>query len=242
MAPRFFCPQRLEAGALAELPLMAAHHAERVLRLREGDDVVLFDGMGGEYRGRLAEGGRSPRVLVLEHRAVEREAPIAIVLAQAVPAGDRMDWLVQKAVELGVAAIAPLQTERSVVRLSGDRAAKRRAHWQQVAVGACEQCGRNRVPAVHSVIEVRRFLAESGSDEGSRLMLDPRAAAELRHMDTPGGRISLLIGPEGGITESEAHAARARGFLSVRLGPRTLRADTAGLAAVAAILARWGDF
>jgi 16S rRNA (uracil1498-N3)-methyltransferase len=242
MPPRFFCPEPLAAGRVLTLPEAVAHHARRVLRLDVGDDVVLFDGCGGEYPGRVAEAGRELRVLIAGHHAVEREAPLAITLAQALVAGEKMDWLTQKAVELGVAAIVPLETERAVVRLSGERAAKRMAHLRQVAVAACEQCGRNRVPPVEALARLPDHLAAASSSPALKLMLAPGATRPLRDFD-PGGRpVSLLVGPEGGLSPKEVLAAESAGFQAVALGPRVLRTETAGLAAVAALLAHWGDF
>ncbi|GAB4174657.1 MAG: 16S rRNA (uracil(1498)-N(3))-methyltransferase [Rhodocyclaceae bacterium] len=243
MVPRFFCPQPLAAGGLCVLPEAAAHHAGRVLRLAPGDAVCVFDGRGGEYAGRIDGGGRELRCRILAHDPIEREAPVAITLVQALPSGERMDWLVQKAVELGVAAIVPVLAERCVVRLSGERAARRRAHWRQIAVSACEQCGRNRIPEVAPVVALGDFLAESGKPGDLRLLLDPQAGRSLRTLPAtaPMG-VVLLAGPEGGFVEAERRAAAECGFRALTLGPRVLRAETAGLAATAALLARWGDY
>lgn len=242
MPPRFFCPPPLAAGRTLTLPEPAAHHARRVLRLAVGDDVVLFDGGGGEYPGRIAEAGREFRILLTGHDAVEREAPLAITLAQALVAGEKMDWLTQKAVELGVAAIAPLETERAVVRLSGERAAKRIEHLRQVAISACEQCGRNRVPAIEGLARLPDFLAAQAGSADLRLMLSPGATRPLRSVDPAGRPVTLLVGPEGGLGTNEILAAQAAGFEAVALGPRVLRTETAGLAAITALLAHWGDF
>ncbi len=243
MVPRFFCPPPLALGALGTLPETSAHHAKRVLRLEPGDDVVLFDGRGGQYAGKIEFRGAQVRVRVLAHSAVEREAPLEIVLAQSVASGERMDWLVGKAVELGVARIVPLQSERCVVRLSEERAARRQRHWRQIVENACEQCGRNRLPEIGPVIGLRRFLAESAQASQARVLLDPQAASGLAALEPgPPPGVVLLAGPEGGFTDEERLAALACGFLGVRLGARVLRAETAGLAASAALLARWGDY
>jgi len=242
MPPRLFCPEPLAAGQVVALPNQAAHHAGRVLRLAIGDDVVLFDGRGGEHAGRITALGRKVRVVLVRHDEVEREAPLRITLAQALVANEKMDWVVQKAVELGVAAIVPLATERSVVRLAGDRAARRVEHLRQVTVAACEQCGRNRVPPVAELARLPDFLAAQAASAAVRLTFDPGAGQRLSTLDLAGREVLLLIGPEGGLSGNETAAAQAAGFLPVALGPRVLRTETAGLAGIAAILARWGDF
>lgn len=241
MVPRFFCPQPLVPHGLAELPPAAAHHALRVLRLKVGDAVTLFNGAGGEYAGILVECGRAVRAQLGERRDVERESPLTLVLAQCLPSGDRMDWVVQKAVELGVARIQPLEAARSVVRLAGERAARRGEHWRQVAVSACEQCGRNRVPDVAPLLDLRQWLAELAQNDGScRLVLSPGEGRRPR--DLAGERSCvLLVGPEGGLDEGEREAARLAGFAPLALGPRILRTETAGPAALAALGALHGD-
>ncbi len=241
MTSRFFCPQPLAPHTVAELPPAAAHHALRVLRLAAGDAVVLFDGTGGEYPGRIVEAGRAVRVQLGAWCDVERESPLDMALAQALPSGDRMDFVVQKAVELGVARIQPLLAARSVVRLSGERAARRVAHWRQVAVAACEQCGRNRVPEIAPVLDLRQWLARLPQDnETNRLLLTPRGGRRPREL-AGGGRHLLLVGPEGGLAAEEEAAARQAGFAALSLGPRILRTETAGPAALAALGALGGD-
>lgn len=241
MITRLFCDAGLAADRLVTLPEAQAHHARRVLRLRTGDALVLFDGRGGEYFGRIATLDPAVRVAVERHVAAERESPLPITLAQVIPAGDRMDWVVQKAVELGASAIVPLLSHRSVVRLSGERAERRRTHWQQIAIGACEQCGRNRIPEVRRITELTVFLAESSREGGFRLVLSPDAEHALGAMGRPEGPVTVLIGPEGGFDEGEHEAARLAGFALARLGPRILRSDTAGAATIVALLSRWGD-
>lgn len=242
MNARFHCAVPLAAGASVELPQAAAHHAQRVLRLGVGAPVTLFNGDGGEYLGRIASLERSVLVELSERADIEREAPLSIRLAQVVPAGERMDWVVQKATELGVAAIRPLHSSRSVVRLEGARADRRREHWRQVAIAACEQCGRNRLPDVGAVATLPHYLGEPAGPAPARLVLAPEAVCNLSQLPAPGQEVDLLVGPEGGFTDDEIKAARLAGFQPVRLGPRVLRSDTAGLAAIAALLARWGDF
>jgi 16S rRNA (uracil1498-N3)-methyltransferase len=241
MVPRFFCPIPLAAHALVDLPEAAAHHALRVLRLGMGDAVTLFNGEGGEYPGKVVEVGRAVRVQLGAWRDIERESPLHLTLAQVLPAGDKMDFVVQKAVELGVARLQPLAAVRSVVRLSGERAERRVAHWRQVAVSACEQCGRNRVPEIAPILDLLHWLGQLARDnESVRLLLEPAAARRLGEGAGAGGFV-LLIGPEGGLTDEETAAARAAGFAGVSLGPRVLRTETAGPAALAALGALCGD-
>lgn len=241
-APRLFCTGPLAAGDYL-LPDAAAHHAARVLRLSAGDPLVLFDGAGGEWPARIVSIARDAvRVNVEAHASVERESPLAVTLVQALQAADKMDYTVQKAVELGVSRIVPVEARRSVVRLDGARADKRVQHWRQVAVAACEQCGRNRVPEIASILPLERALSGLPAADGAlRLTLDPRAGRALAAMPRPAAA-TLLIGPEGGFDERELMLADAHAFAGVRLGPRVLRTETAGLAAMAAMQALWGDF
>ena len=240
--PRLFvdAPLRRDDVALT-LPASAARHVQ-VLRLRPGAGVTLFDGRGGEWTAQVVAIARQTvQVRVLDHDAREAELPIAVTLALAMPANDRMDSLIEKATQLGAAAIAPLITERSVLRLAGDRAERRQAHWQAIAVAACEQCGRNRVPTIHAV---RRFaawldgLAQAAPGE-SRLLMGWRDAAPWPQVAAQlGSAVTLLSGPEGGFTDAEEDLAARRGFQFVSLGPRVLRADTAPVAALAALALR----
>jgi len=241
--PRLFVPQSLVAGASLPLPEAAAHHASRVLRLRRDDTVTLFNGEGGEHTARIiAMDRRTVTVEVGQHDPVERETPVAVMLVQAISSGERMDLTIQKAVELGVTAIAPVESERSVVRLQGERATKRVAHWRQVVVSACEQCGRNRIPAVQEIQSLTAWLS-SGHGASLCWMLAPDAeAAALRDLPRPDRPIELLVGPEGGLTDAEMEAARKAGFMPVRLGPRILRTETAAPALLAAAQGLWGDF
>lgn len=241
MAPRLFVEPPLAACDSLTLPARAARHVQ-VLRLQPGDAVTLFDGTGGQWHAQIASmARRGAQARVLEHSALEREASIAVTLALAMPANDRMDALVEKATELGAMAIVPLHTERSVLRLAGERASRRQAHWQAIAVAACEQCGRNRVPVIHPVQSLAGWLAA----------LPPAAAGEARRMlgwhgavpwpqaaALPAAAVTLLSGPEGGLAVAEEDMAQLRGFACVSLGPRVLRADTAPLAALAALVLR----
>ncbi|MGE5115524.1 MAG: 16S rRNA (uracil(1498)-N(3))-methyltransferase [Betaproteobacteria bacterium] len=243
MPPRFFVDAPLHAGVTLGLPAGAARHAQ-VLRLQPGDAVTLFDGRGGEWDAEVLRMGRSEVQARLRQRhEVERELPLAVVLALGMPANERMDALVEKATELGAAAIEPLVCARSVLRPDPERAQRRRAHWQAVAVAAAEQSGRTRVPQVHPVRSwAQAFADPSASDTQFVLSLRPTAvpwpeAAGARIAD--GRRVRLLSGPEGGLTDQEERLALAAGALAVSLGARTLRADTAPLAALAAIALQW---
>jgi 16S rRNA (uracil1498-N3)-methyltransferase len=230
--PRVFSDHALASGSSLALAAAAARHVQ-VLRLQPGDALTLFDGRGGEYEARIARMGRSEvEVLVGAHHAIERESSVAVQLALAMPANERMDWLVEKATELGVAAIQPLLAERSVLRLAGERAAKKQAHWQAVAVAACEQCGRNRVPAIHPVQPLAAWLS---SQQQPGLVLSLRASSQPIAAVAANRPWTLLSGPEGGLAPGEEEAAFARGWTAVHLGPRVLRAETAPLAALAVL-------
>lgn len=243
MIPRFHCPAALSPGAQIDLPARAAHHAVKVLRLRDDAPLVLFDGRGGEWRARLKVGaGGTARARLEEFVARDSESPLAVTLAQALPAGDKMDWVVEKCVELGVATIQPVAAARSVSRLTAERMARRVAHWNAVAVAACEQCGRNRVPVVAPVLDLPQYLAQAKAQNAVRLLLTPEAGASLRELPRPEGAVLAMVGPEGGWEEGEILAARAAGFRPLGLGPRVLRTETAGAATLAAMQALWGDF
>ncbi|SBT09525.1 Ribosomal RNA small subunit methyltransferase E [Candidatus Accumulibacter aalborgensis] len=234
----------LAVGARVDLPQRVAHHAVKVLRLRHGDGLTLFTGAGGEYSARIA--GIEPArvsVEVLAWLATERESALSITLVQALQAGDRMDLTVQKAVELGVDRIVPVISRRGVVRLEDQRALRRVEHWRGVVAASCEQCGRNRLPEVAIPESLEHWLARAAERGALRLMLVPAAGHSLSMLPGPiaDGRVELLIGAEGGLAPEEMQMAALAGFLSVRLGPRVLRTETAGLAALAAIQFLWGD-
>ena len=238
MVPRVFVDLPLTAGSTIALPERAAHHVATVLRGRVGDALTLFNGLGGEFSGRLvALEKRRVLVELLAQHAIEREAGLQITLAQGLPQGDKMDWVVQKATELGVAQIVPLETATTLVRLRGERAEKRAIHLHQVAIAACEQCWRNRIPGVTAVQPLSQFLQQAAKP-GAQLVLDPEASLSLpawvaAHRPVA---VTLLVGPESGLTTAEIALAGQRGFVPVSLGHRVLRTETAGLAAVAAIL------
>lgn len=238
--PRFFVEAALSAGATVRLPERTAHHALRVLRLRDGAPVVLFDGHGGQYAATLQLDGAAALARLGAFDPVERESPLKLTLIQALVAAEKVDWVVEKSVELGVARIVLAPMQRCAVRLDPSRAARRVRHWIDVARAASSQCGRNRVPAVDLCGDFGAALASVASGQ-PRLLLSPRAGRSLGSTIT-GDRAALLVGPEGGLAENETALATAAGFVAVTLGPRTLRTETAGLAAIAALQAIHGDF
>jgi 16S rRNA (uracil1498-N3)-methyltransferase len=240
---RFHTDSTLRAGGVSLLPEDTAHHAVHVLRLRAGDEVTLFNGRGGEYAGRIAAVDRlRVSVDVLEHRQLERESPLAVTLVQGVSAGEKMDLTVQKATELGVAALQPVLAARSVGRLAGERAELKRAHWRRVAIAACEQCGRNRIPEVLPVLPLAQYCRAPAAG-GVRLLLSPQAQLGLRAAAARvDGAATLASGPESGFVADEEAMLVAAGFVPVRLGPRVLRTETAALAALAALNVLAGDF
>ncbi len=239
--PRFHCPVPLSLGAEIELPATAARHVQ-VLRLQPGGVITLFNGEGGEHSATILRMGRSDVAVRIDtHHAIEREPQRQVHLVVGMPANDRMDWLVEKATELGVASIQPLHTAHSVLRLSGERATKKQAHWQQVAVAACEQCGGNRVPVIHPVRDFSGWLANTDLAAGLRCVLslaaESRPLASLIEEHAPTGTVAFLSGPEGGLSASEDRAARAAGWKPATLGGRVLRAETAALSALVRALA-----
>lgn len=240
--PRFYIPLPLSAPMRMALPETAAHHAARVLRLHIGDALIVFNGHGGEYGAHiLAMGKHDVTIEIEQHDPVERESPLDVTLVQALSAAERMDFTIQKAVELGVRQIVPVETERCVVRLQGERAAKRVQHWQQIAVSACEQCGRNRVPEIKPITNLAAWLAASAPEQ-ERWVLLPESDKALRDMPRPRKPVAVLVGPEGGFTDAEAAAAQHAQHQSVRLGPRILRTETVAPAMLAAMQVLWGDF
>ncbi len=235
--PRFFCAMPLTAGGTIELPEALAHHALRVLRLKPGSDIILFNGEGGEYHARLGETAPA-HATVFHFDPVERELETDIALAQGIPSGDKMDWVVEKAVELGAARLTPIEAQRSVTQLRGDRLAKRLAHWRRVAQSASEQCGRNRIMRIDEPIKIEACIASLRSEGRTILFCDPAASSTLKqtvvHKQQP---ITLLVGPEGGWSLEEQEAIGKSGLSGVRFGRRVLRTETAGLALIAAISA-----
>ncbi len=238
---RVHVPGPLATGRSCTVEGDAAHHIARVLRLAAGDVLTVFDGGGGEYAGRIEAMGKGTVVVQVGERcAVERESPLSLTLAQGVSRGERMDWVVQKAVELGVSRLVPVLTERSVVRLDPRQALSKQRHWQGIAIAACEQCGRDRVPEVAVPVPLAELLHGLGAG-GSRLLLSPEGTATLEDLGPPQATLTVLIGPEGGLSEGERRAARAQGFQALRLGPRVLRTETAAVVALAVLQHRFGD-
>lgn len=245
--PRFFVGSPLPSGDLVVLPDEVTRHVQ-VLRLQPGDTIVLFNGEGGEYSAEIIEmERRDTKVRVDSFRDVEAEPPYRLTLAQGIAGSDKMDWLIEKAVELGATNFVPLTTSRSVVRLSGERAQRRQLHWKRIVQSACEQCGRNRLPDVAPSREIGTWLGgmpKTAAEGELRVILSPRANASFASLpyDPPKGEVIVLVGPEGGFSSAEEAAAESHGFVPVGLGPRVLRTETAGIAVLAALAARWGGW
>lgn len=243
LSTRIYAPDVLAPGALLALRETAAHHLSRVLRAAVGDSLVVFND-GVEFAASIARIDKHGVTVKLAGGVpVDRESPLPCVLAQAISSGERMDLTLQKAVELGIRGVQPLYSERSIVRLDAERAAKRVEHWREVMIAACEQCGRNAVPGVAAPQPVVDWLGGLPAPRGDelRILLSPYAEQRLAEMRRPAA-VTLLAGPEGGFTKVEAELARQRGFVALKLGPRVLRTETAALAALAALNTLWGDF
>lgn len=240
---RVHVPGPLQAGARQVISGSAAGHVARVLRLSVGDPLTLFDGSGGEHEAQIESLGKDTvTVSVGERTEPVRESPLALTLAQGISRGERMDWVIQKATELGVSRIVPLLTHRSVVRLDARQAQKKQEHWKAVSVAACEQCGRNCLPELAEPLELGTFLAQGAQADTLRLLLSPAGEARVQDVAVSRPRaVTVLIGPEGGLAPQEQQAALDAGFVGVRLGPRVLRTETAALAALAVIQCELGD-
>ncbi|MEH6586743.1 MAG: 16S rRNA (uracil(1498)-N(3))-methyltransferase [Halioglobus sp.] len=237
--PRIHTGQVLQAESTFDLEPGPSQHLSRALRMQQGSPLILFDGRGGQYPATIScIDKKRVSVTTGEHRDVEVESPLAVHLGIAVSRGERMDWVVQKATELGVTQITALITERSEVKLKGERVTKKQDHWQQIAISACEQCGRNRVPVINALQPLSSWLAES--EANLRLVLHHRAD-KLPEQEHSPKTVALLIGPEGGLSDSEILLAQQQAFQSLRLGARVLRTETAPLAALSILQARWGD-
>ncbi|GAB3782994.1 16S rRNA (uracil(1498)-N(3))-methyltransferase [Dyella agri] len=233
----------LAAGIETVLPAQAGEHVARVLRLAAGDPLTLFNGDGSDYTATITSvGKREVLVRVQDQQVVDRESPLRLTLAQGVARGEKMDLIVQKATELGVARIVPLLTERAEVKLDAARAEKRLAHWRAVAASACEQCGRARLPEILPAQTLPVWLASLDGDAAMRLALLPEAAVSVRELRAADAGALLVVGPEGGLGERDVALLGESGFTGLRLGPRILRTETAGLAAVAALQVLHGDF
>ena len=240
---RFYCPDKLAFGAIVKLPDSAAIHAVRVLRMMEGDEATLFNGDGFDYNCELTLVKKNEVLAkVKSSKVINNESPLNITLLQGISSGDRMDYTIQKAVELGVRHIQPIATERSIVKLNQERAAKRLIHWQHVVYSACEQSDRAFVPNVAAPKSLSHWLAENPHQNECRIQLNPTAASRMAALERPKNEIQLLIGAEGGLNTNEIEMASNNGFQSVVLGPRILRTETAALAAIASMHSIWGDF
>lgn len=239
---RLYIDQLIHANTLLDIGGDRAHYISRVLRLRIADQLTLFDGEGGEYPAQIDSiSKRSVQVTVGSHLDVDRESQLSIHLLQGLSRGDRMDMVVQKATELGVAAVTPLITDHSVVKLSGARALKKIAHWRGIGASACEQCGRNVLPRIEQPTSFREWLGANVGDNRRRLILNPYASDTLRSCDDLVGPVVVLIGPEGGFSEVEYGLAEDTGFGAISLGPRTLRTETAALAVMTGLQTLFGD-
>jgi 16S rRNA (uracil1498-N3)-methyltransferase len=237
---RIYVDAPLERGARLPLKGGAAAHLTRVLRLRPGAAVTLFNGAGGEFAGTLESADAGGAVIAVgAARPIERESPLQLTLAQGIARAERMDLVVQKATELGARAIVPVAAARSVVRLEGAQLQRRLAHWRAIVIGACEQSGRNRLPEVHSPLTVAELVRVSSAP--TRILLSPQASLSLAELAPPAGEVLLLIGPEGGLSDEEQAQALAHGFVAARLGPRVLRTETAALVALALLQRQFGD-
>ncbi len=238
--PRIYTPTALNSGNTIELDENAFNHAVRVLRLKQGDMLTLFNGNGGEYEAELTE-VQKKRASANVGNFINNdcESPLPIILGQCISRGEKMDYTIQKAVELGVSEIVPLFSERCGVKLNQGRMGKRLRHWESVIISACEQCGRNQIPKLHEVLTLQEW--QQRVDASLKLALDPTAVNSLATLTKPEKNVALLIGPEGGLTDAEINTVIKHGFTGMRLGPRILRTETAGLAAISTIQQLWGD-
>jgi len=250
MHARFYQPTEIAIGQHLELSEENKHHVTRVLRLRKDDSITIFNGSGGEFLARIELLTHAQVVVLVEDfKDQQCESPLIIELAQALCANEKMDWVIQKAVELGVNRIQPIATERCVIQLSHERASKRLEHWKKIIIAACEQSGRNYLPHISSVISLPAWLSQKKSDDNqnqqeTRLMLSPIADQNLKNIAKPPNnhRITLIIGPEGGFSQAEKLSILHGGYTEIRLGSRVLRTETAGLAIIAALQTLWGDY
>jgi len=238
--PRIFTPASLNSGATIELDENAFSHAVRVLRLKQGDNLILFNGEGGEFEAELTDAQKKRASATIgQFHDKDCESPLAIILGQCISRGEKMDYTIQKAVELGVTEIVPLFSERCGVKLNQERMEKRLRHWHSIIISACEQCGRNRIPELHEAIALTDWQQQL--NVSLKLVLDPTASNTLATLNNPEKDVALLIGPEGGLSDNEIKSAIEHGFSGIRLGPRILRTETAGLTALSVIQQLWGD-
>jgi len=239
---RVHVPGPLTAGLRHTIEGDAANHIARVLRLKSGDALILFDGRGGEHAARIEELRRGAVIVEVGERSeTGRESPLALTLAQGVSRGERMDWVMQKATEIGVSRIVPVLTERTVVKLDAKQSQRKLQHWQGIATAACEQSGRTRMPEIAPPVGLHDFLRHDRETSGARLLLSPSGALRISDLKKPDGAMTVLIGPEGCLAEPEQRAALDAGFVAVRLGPRVLRTETAAVAALTLLQHQFGD-
>ncbi|MCP5276182.1 MAG: 16S rRNA (uracil(1498)-N(3))-methyltransferase [Burkholderiales bacterium] len=247
MPPRFFHADDIHIGQIVELEITTAHHAARVLRIKTGDPVILFNGQGGEFSAHIESIRKATTTVFIDQfNAVERESPLTIELAQTICVNEKMDLIIQKSVELGVTSIQPISTTRSVVRLSEDRAKKRLQHWQRVIISACEQCGRNFIPPIAPLISLTDWISRKKNKTSDHLsiMLSATGKESLKNLPRPLSEthFTLVVGPEGGLTSEEEMILQQANFQPIRIGKRILRTETAALATIAAMQILWGDF
>ena len=248
MHPRFHHPTEITIGQIVELSTENRHHATRVLRLKNRDAITLFSGSGGEFSAHIVNISKSSTTVLIDaYQEIECESPLQIELVQAICINEKMDWIIQKAVELGVTRIQSITTDRSIVHLSDERSSKRLQHWQKIIISACEQCGRNQLPQILPLITLPEWLSQKKTKQSLHdlnLILSPTAPRNLRNIPQPpvNAHIALMIGPEGGFTQDEEVAILHTDFIPVRLGKRILRTESAALAAISALQTLWGDF
>ncbi|HXR89704.1 MAG TPA: 16S rRNA (uracil(1498)-N(3))-methyltransferase [Steroidobacteraceae bacterium] len=239
---RVHVTESLQVGKRIAVEGAAANHITRVLRLRAGEPLTLFNGNGAEYAATILEFRRDTVLVeVGPEQAANRESPLPLTLAQGISRGERMDWILQKATELGGSRIVPVFTERSVVRLDAKQAERKLQHWRAIAVAACEQCGRNRVPEITQPTDLFEFLGNGVEPRMTRLLLSPISDVSIDEVSVSAAGVTVLIGPEGGLTDNEHEVARRSGFTAVRMGPRVLRTETAAIAALTILQHRFGD-
>jgi 16S rRNA (uracil1498-N3)-methyltransferase len=240
--PRFYCPIEFHDGDEFQLPADVAHHAIKVLRLTPGMLITLFNGTGIECNAQIQIVSKQNVVVTTAHsKSVNRESNLQIHLVQAIASSDKMDLILQKSVALGIYSIQPVETQRGIIKLSGERIQKREQHWRHVVISACEQCGRNIVPQVYPIMPLPTWLSKIPRS-AAKFILSPYTDNALSKLEQPTQPVFLLAGPEGGFTYEEEAAARHAGFIALRMGKRVLRTETAALAALAAMQAKWGDF
>ena len=238
--PRVYSPQMISVGDVVQLEPGPARHLTSVLRMSTGQEVVIFNGQGGEFRGQLVEAKKGSASVQINHfDKIDIESPLTLHLGIGISRGERMDWIVQKATELGVTQITPLFSERCEVKLTGDRLSKKVRHWQQVAISACEQCQRNGLPTINSPTTLQTWPADCSED--LKLLLYHRAANRLQDLGQSAASVALLVGPEGGFSDREIDQVMHEGFQPLALGPRVLRTETAPIAAISILQAQWGD-